>query len=129
MGQGKDRLPGTSRTMTDVRMVLPNLIAGLRSASYNTKRSKRNFTGATLELKVLSQCVESILRDSRPSCMNHGKGRVIGQLNPVEYNQLIVSDTVSINEPAIGYMEMMKYMNSARGHLIALKKKVKRSVT
>ena len=30
------------------------------------------------------------------------------------------SDIVSIDEPADGYMEMMEYRNSARGHLIAL---------
>ena len=38
MGQGDDRLPGTSRTMTNVTMVPPILVAGLRSASYKTKR-------------------------------------------------------------------------------------------
>ena len=51
--------------------------------------------------------------------MNHGKGALIGQLTPVEKNRLTVSNTVSIDEPADGYMEMMGYRNSARGHLIA----------
>ena len=31
-----------------------------------------------------------------------------------------MSDTVSIDEPANGYMEMLEYRNSARGHLMAL---------
>ena len=55
--------------------------------------------------------------------MNHGKGSVVGQLTPVEYNQLTVSETVSIDEPACGYMEMFENRNSARGHLIALENK------
>ena len=48
----------------------------------------------------------------------------LGQLVPVEYNRLTVSETVSIDEPAGGYMEMEEYRKSARGHLIALEKKV-----
>ena len=35
-------------------------------------------------------------------------------------NRLTVSETVSIDERAGGYMEMVEYKNSARGHLIAL---------
>ena len=77
VGKGDDRLPGTSRTMTNVTMVSHILVAGLRSASYKTKRSDRNLTGATLEMEILSQCGESTLRDFRPSCMNKGKGGVI----------------------------------------------------
>ena len=57
---------------------------------------------------------------TKPSPMNHGKGKVVGQLVPVEYNRLIVSDFVSIDEPSNGYMEMLEYRNSARGHLMAL---------
>ena len=37
MGQGDDRLPGTSRKMTHVTMVPHILVVGLRSASYKTK--------------------------------------------------------------------------------------------
>ena len=55
--------------------------------------------------------------------MNHGEGSVIGQLTPVTYNRLTVSDTVSSYEPAGGQMEMKDYRNSARGHLIALENK------
>ena len=55
--------------------------------------------------------------------MNHGKGSVVGQLVPVEYNRLTVSETVSIDEPAGGYMEMLEYRNSARGHSMALEDK------
>ena len=56
MGQGDDRLPGTDRMLTDVAMVPPILMAGLRSASYKTKRSDHTLTGATLEMEILSQC-------------------------------------------------------------------------
>ena len=63
------------------------------------------------------------MKDFKPSPMNHGKGSVVGQLVPVEYNRLTVSETVSIDEPASGYMEMLEYRNSARGHLMALEDK------
>ena len=55
--------------------------------------------------------------------MNHGKGSVVGQLIPVEYNQPTVSETVSIDETAGGYMKMVEYRNSARVHAIALENK------
>ena len=76
-----------------------------------------------LEMEILSQCGDSTLKDFKLSPMNHGKGSVIGQLVPVEYNRLIVSETASIDEPAGGYLEMLEYRNSARGHLIALEDK------
>ena len=41
MGQGDDRMPDTSRLMTDAAMAPPIIKAGLRSASYKTKRSDR----------------------------------------------------------------------------------------
>ena len=123
MDQCDDRLPGTDRRLTDVAMVPPILMAGLKSASYKTKRIDRTLTGATLEMEIISQCGESTLKDFKPSPMNHGKGSVVGQLVPVEYNRLTVSETVSIDEAAGGYMEMLEYRNSARGHLIALEDK------
>ena len=111
--QGDDRLPGTDRMLTDVAMVPPILMAGIKSASYKTKRSDRTLTGETLEMEILSQCGDSTLKDFKLSTMNHGKGSVVGQLVPVEYNRLIVSETASIDEPAGGYMEMLEYRNSA----------------
>ena len=87
--------------LTDVAMVPPILKAGLKSASYKTKRSDRTLTGATLEMEILSQCGESTLKHFKPSSMNHGKGSVVGQLIPV-------SETVLIDEPAGGYMEMVE---------------------
>ena len=121
--QGDDRLPGTDRMLTDVAMVPPILMAGRKSASYKTKKSELTLTGATLEIEILSQYGESTLKDFKPSPMNHGKGSVKEQLVPVEYNRLTASKTVSIDEPAGGYMEMLEYRNSARGHLMALEDK------
>ena len=118
MGQGDDSLPGTSKTMINVAMVPLILMAGLRSASCKTKKSDRTLTGDTLEIEIPSQC--SALGDFKPSCMKQEKRSVVRQLTTVEHNRLTVSDTVSINEPAGGYMEMMKNRNSARVHLIAL---------
>ena len=98
LGQGDDRLPGTDRMLTDVAMVQPILMAGIKSISYKSKRSDRILTGATLE--ILSQCGESTLKDFKPSPMNHGKGSVVRQLFPLKYNRLTLSETVSIDEPA-----------------------------
>ena len=118
LGQEDDRLPGTDRMLTDVAMVPPILMVGIKSASYKTKKSDRTLTGATFEMEILSQCGESTLKDFKPSPMNHEKGSVVGQLVPVDYNRLTVSETVSIDETAGGYMEMLEYRNSARGHLV-----------
>ena len=63
------------------------------------------------------------MKDFRPSPMNHGKGNVAGQLVPVEYNRLTISEVVSIDEPAGGYMEMLENRNSARGYVMALEDK------
>ena len=109
--------------LTDVAMVPPILMAGIKTTGYKTKRSDHTLTGATLENEILSQCGESTMKDFKPSPMNHGKVSVVGQLVPVEYNRLTVSDTVSIDKPASGYMEMLEYRNSARGHLMALEDK------
>ena len=64
------------------------------------------------------------MKDFKPSPMNHGKGSVAGQLVPVEYNGLTVSETVSIDEPAGEYMAMLEYRNSARGYVMALEDKM-----
>ena len=61
-----------------------------------------------MEIEILSQCGEITMKDFKPSPMNHGKGSVAGQLVPVESNRLVVSETVSIDEPAGGYMEMLE---------------------
>ena len=120
LGQGDYHLPGTNRMLTDVAMVPPILVAGIKSTGYKSRRSDCTLTGATLEMEILSQCGESSMKDSKPSPMNHGKRSVAGQLVPVEYNRLTVSETVSIDEPAGGYMEMFEYRNSARRYVMAL---------
>ena len=98
--------------LTDVAMVPPILMAGIKSTGYKTKTSDRTLTGATIEMEILSQCGESTVKDFKPSPMNHGKGSVVGQLVPA-YNRLTVSEFVSIDEAADGYMEMLEYRNSA----------------
>ena len=74
-------------------------------------------------MEILSQCGASSMKDFELSPMNHGKGSVVGQLVPVKYNRLTLSETVSVEEPAGRYMEMLEYRNSARGHLMALEDK------
>ena len=78
LGQGDDRLLGTDRMLTDVPMVPPILMAGIKSTGYKTKRRDRTLTGATLEMEILSQCGESTMKDFKPSPLNHGKGSVVG---------------------------------------------------
>ena len=80
LGQGDYQLSGTGRILTDIAMVPPILMAGIKSTGYKSKRSDRTLTGATLEMEILSQCGESKMRDFKPSPMNHGKGSVAGQL-------------------------------------------------
>ena len=123
LGQGDYQLPGTDKMLTDVAMVPLILLAGIKLTGYKSKRSDRTVTGATLETEIISQCGKSTMEDFKPSPMNHGKGRVTGQLVPVEYNRLTVSDTVSIDERAGGYMEMLEYRNLARGYVMALEDK------
>ena len=54
--QGDGRVPGTTKTMIDVAMVAPIVMAVLRSASsYKTRRSDRSHTGAASEIEILSQ--------------------------------------------------------------------------
>ena len=77
LGQGDDRLPGTDRMLTDVAMVPPILMAGIKSTGYKSRRSDRTLTGATLEMEILSHCGESTMKDFKPSPMNHGKGSVV----------------------------------------------------
>ena len=123
LGQGDYQLPGTDKMLTDIAMVPPIFMAGIKSTGYKSKRSDRTLPGATLEMEILSQCGESTMKDFKPSTMNHGKGSVAGQLVPVEYNRLTVSEAVSLDEPAGGYMEMLEYRNSAREYVIALEDK------
>ena len=54
LGQGDYQLPGTNRMLTDVAMVPPILMAGIKSTGYKSKRSDRTLTGANLELEILS---------------------------------------------------------------------------
>ena len=84
LGQGDDRLPGSDRMLTDVAMVPPILIAGIKSTVIKSKRSDRTLTAAPLEIEILSQFGESAMKEFKPSPMNHGKGSVIGLLVPVE---------------------------------------------
>ena len=88
LGQGDYQLPGTDKMLTDIAMVPPILMAGIKPTGYKSKRSDRTLTGATLEMEILSQCGESEMKDFKLSPMNHGKGSVAGQLIPVEYNRL-----------------------------------------
>ena len=53
-GQGDYQLSGTDRMLTDVAMVPPILMAGIKSTGYKSKRSDRTLTGATFKWKYLA---------------------------------------------------------------------------
>ena len=44
LGQGDYQLPGTDRMLTDVAMVPPILMAGIKSTVYKSKRIDRTLT-------------------------------------------------------------------------------------
>ena len=69
--------------------------------------------GLILEMDIVSQCGESILKDFKTLSKNHGKTIVTGQLTQLKHNRLRVSETVIIDGPTGGYMEMMEYRNAA----------------
>ena len=57
LGESDYQLPGTNRMLADEAMVPPILMAGIKSTGHKSKRSDRTLTGATLEMKKLSQKV------------------------------------------------------------------------
>ena len=64
MGQGHNKLPCTSRTMTDVTIVPPILMTGLRSASYiRPKEVTALLLELALEKETLSQRGENTFHD------------------------------------------------------------------
>ena len=46
-----------------------------------------------------------------------------GQLDTFEYSRITVPESVHIGDPAVGFMEMVKARNSARGHLMVWRDK------
>ena len=91
--------------MTEM-MVLSIIMAVLKSASHKTARSYHSLPEEFLE--VMNQCGESTLKDQKPASLNHGKGSCAGQLTPVKHSRLTTSKTVTIDEPAGGYIKMME---------------------
>ena len=73
--QGDYQLSGTDRILTDIAMVPPILMAGIKSTGYKSKRSDRTLTGATLEMEILSQCGESKMRDFQAISHESWKGK------------------------------------------------------
>ena len=57
LGQGDYQLPGTDKLLTDIAMVPPILMAGIKSTGYKSKRKYRSLTGATLEMEI--QCCKA----------------------------------------------------------------------
>ena len=48
LGQGDYQLTGTDKMLTDIKMVPPILMEGIKSTGYKSRRSDRTLTGATL---------------------------------------------------------------------------------
>ena len=70
LGRSDYQLSGTDKMLTDIPMVPPILMAGIKSTGYKSKRSNRTLTGATLEMEILSQCGESTMSVSVRGCVD-----------------------------------------------------------
>ena len=81
LGQGDYQLSGTDRILTDIAMVPPILMAGIKSFGYKSKRSDRTLTGAALEMEILSQCGESKMEGLQAISHESWKGKCCSTTN------------------------------------------------
>ena len=72
-----------------------------------------------LETEFISQCGSRALKESKPSRTNMTKMKLEGQLDLVEYSQIIVPESVHMGYPAGGHTDIVKARNTAKGHLMA----------
>ena len=98
LGQGDYQLSGTDRMLTDIAMVPPILMAGIKSTGYKSKRSDRTLTGATLEMEILSQCGESKMKD-----FTGGYMELLEYRNSARGYVMYLEDEKAME----GYLEMM----------------------
>ena len=104
-------------------LILPMLLAGLTTTVTKSKKNARTLADNKLEMDVISQCGSGGLDEYRPSRTNMARMKLEGQLDVVEYSLITVPESVHMGDPAGGYVEMLKARNSARGHLMAWRKK------
>ena len=97
----------------------PMLLAGLTTTATRSTKNARTLADTKLEMEVISQCGSGGLDDYKPSRTNMARMKLEGQLDVVEYSRITVPDSVHMGDPAVGYVEMLKARNSARGHLMA----------
>ena len=95
------------------------LLAGLTTTATRSKKNARTLADVKLEMEVISQCGSGRLDDYKPSRTNFSHMKLKGQLDVVEYSRITVPDSVHMEDPAGGYVEMLKARKSARGHLMA----------
>ena len=103
-------------------LIPPMLLAGLTTTAVRSKKTARTLADTKLEMEIISQCGSGGLEDYRPSRTNMAKLKLEGQLDVFEYSRVTVPESVHMGDPAGGYVEMLKARNSARGHLMALKR-------
>ena len=104
-------------------LIPPMLLAGLTVTATRSKKTARTLADTKLEMEIISQCGSGGLEDYRPSRVNMAKLKLEGQLDVVEYSRITVPESVHMGDPAVGYVEMLKARNSARGHLMAWSEK------
>ena len=67
LGQGDYQLSGTDRILTDIAMVPPILMAGIKSTGYKSKRSDRFLTGVMIAIRWLEAHVRENNRQEAPT--------------------------------------------------------------
>ena len=104
-------------------LIPPMLLAGLTTTASRSKKNALTLADTKLEMEVISQCGSGRLDDYKPSRTNMARMKLEGQLDVVEYSQIIVPESVHVGDPAGGYVEMLKARSCARGHLMAWNEK------
>ena len=105
-------------------LIPPMLLwAGLTTTATRSKKNARTLADTKLEMELISECGSGGLDDYKPSQTYMARMKLAGQLYVVEYSRITVPDSVHMEDPAGGYVEMLKARNSARGHLMAWNEK------
>ena len=99
------------------------LLAVLTSRATRSKKNARKLAVTKLAMEVISQFRPGGLGYYKSLRTNTALMKLEGQLDVVEYSRTTVPDSVYMEDPAWGYVEMLKARNSARGHLMAWSEK------
>ena len=103
-------------------LIPPMLLAALISTASKSKKSARTLADTKLEMEAIGQCGSGGLDYYKLSRTNMVRMK-LGKLGVVEYSRITKPDSAFMEDPAGGYVEMLKARNSVRGHLMAWSEK------